>query len=46
MAAPGNGFCLLNTQGKRDKGEPEHNPELRINNDFGTEAIEGLIDSG
>lgn len=42
-AAPNKGFYILSTQGKPDAGEPEHNPELRIGKDFGTEAIDSLI---
>jgi CDP-diacylglycerol pyrophosphatase len=42
-SAPNKGFYILSTQGKPDPGEPEHNPELRIGKDFGTEAIEDLI---
>jgi CDP-diacylglycerol pyrophosphatase len=46
VSAPGKGFYILNTQGKPDKGEREHNPELRIGNDFGTESIDSLIYRG
>lgn len=42
-AAPNKGFYILATQGKPDPGEPQHNPELRLGNDWGTEAIEDLI---
>ena len=42
-AAPNKGFYILNTQGKPDPGEPEHNPELHLGKDFGTEAIDDLI---
>ena len=42
-AAPNKGFYVLATQGKPDPGEPQHNPELRLGNDWGTQAIEDLI---
>jgi CDP-diacylglycerol pyrophosphatase len=47
VAAPGNGFYIINTQGKpKLHGEPQHNPEVHVGSDWGSESIEDLIDRG
>ena len=48
VSAPNNGYYVLNTQGKPDTkaSQPEHDPELRHDKDFGTPAIDKLIDRG
>jgi CDP-diacylglycerol pyrophosphatase len=47
VAAPGNGFYIINTQGKpKLSGEPQHKPEVHVGSAWGSESIEDLIDRG
>ena len=43
VSAPNNGYYVLNTQGKPGAGQPEHDPELRHDKEFGTPTIDTLM---
>jgi CDP-diacylglycerol pyrophosphatase len=43
-ATGGKGFYILNTQGQpKLPNEPQHNPQLKLNGEWGTEAIDQLL---
>jgi CDP-diacylglycerol pyrophosphatase len=47
VAAPGNGFYIINTQGRpKMQGEPQHKPEVHVGSAWGSESVEDLMDRG
>ena len=47
VTAKGGGYYLINTQGNvSQKGQPQHDPDLRVGKVFGTQTVEALFDRG